>query len=239
MEWLLPELARFLGDPAPALEAISDLGRPERLAVQWHHPTMLHARVEAALVAGAAPEIVDAALEPMRRLTHPWTAGLLVPADAELALARGKHARVLDLLGDGTKVLGRPIGETRASARLQYLRAQALAALGRRGDALDAARTAAGLLARWPGVRADEVARLVERLEGGGSTQLTGRELEVASKVAEGLSNAEVARVLYISPKTAAVHVSNILTKLDATNRAEIAAWYVRQQVNANEPAPS
>ena len=146
---------------------------------------------------------------------------------------------MLDLLGDGTTVLGRPIGETRAGARLQYLRAQALAALGRRGDALDAARTAAGLLARWPGVRADEVARLVERLEGGGSTQLTGRELEVASKVAEGLSNAEVARVLYISPKTAAVHVSNILTKLDATNRAEIAAWYVRQQVNANEPAPS
>ena len=39
---------------------------------------------------------------------------------------------------------------------------------------------------------------------------------------------AKLARRLFISPKTAAVHVSNILTKLDMSSRAEIAAWAVR-----------
>jgi DNA-binding NarL/FixJ family response regulator len=51
----------------------------------------------------------------------------------------------------------------------------------------------------------------------------------VAVLVAEGLSNGEVAARLYISTKTASVHVSNILRKLGMTSRAEVAAWVVRQ----------
>ena len=50
----------------------------------------------------------------------------------------------------------------------------------------------------------------------------------MAALVAEGLSNGEVAKRLYISTKTASVHVSNILAKLGLTNRTEIAAWAVR-----------
>ena len=46
--------------------------------------------------------------------------------------------------------------------------------------------------------------------------------------LAEGLSNGEIARRLYISTKTASVHVSNILAKLDMTSRTEVAAWAVR-----------
>ncbi|HEY1278792.1 MAG TPA: LuxR C-terminal-related transcriptional regulator, partial [Acidimicrobiales bacterium] len=56
---------------------------------------------------------------------------------------------------------------------------------------------------------------------------------------AEGLSNAEVARRLYISPKTAAVHVSNILMKLGMSSRAEVAAWAVRSGLVGPEPAAS
>ena len=59
-------------------------------------------------------------------------------------------------------------------------------------------------------------------------TGLSPREREVAALLAEGLSNAELARRLYISPKTAAVHVSNILAKLGMSSRAEVAAWAVR-----------
>jgi DNA-binding NarL/FixJ family response regulator len=51
----------------------------------------------------------------------------------------------------------------------------------------------------------------------------------VAALLTAGLSNGEVARRLYISPKTASVHVSNILTKLGMSSRAEIAAWAVRE----------
>jgi len=57
---------------------------------------------------------------------------------------------------------------------------------------------------------------------------LTAREREVATLLAEGVTNAELARRLYISPKTAAVHVSNILMKLGMGSRAEVAAWAVR-----------
>jgi DNA-binding NarL/FixJ family response regulator len=62
-----------------------------------------------------------------------------------------------------------------------------------------------------------------------GPEALTPRELEVATLLAEGLSNAELAERLYISPKTAAVHVSNILSKLQMGSRTEAAAWAVRE----------
>ena len=53
---------------------------------------------------------------------------------------------------------------------------------------------------------------------------LTGRELEVLRLVAAGRGNREIAAELFISPKTASVHVSNILGKLRVTSRGEAAA---------------
>uniref|UniRef100_UPI0026254DC6 helix-turn-helix transcriptional regulator n=1 Tax=Actinomadura geliboluensis TaxID=882440 RepID=UPI0026254DC6 len=53
---------------------------------------------------------------------------------------------------------------------------------------------------------------------------LTAREREVLKLVAEGRNNREIAAALFISPKTASVHVSNILAKLDVTSRTQAAA---------------
>ncbi len=53
---------------------------------------------------------------------------------------------------------------------------------------------------------------------------LTEREREVLSLLCEGDTNAEIATRLFISPKTASVHVSHILTKLNATSRTHAAA---------------
>jgi DNA-binding NarL/FixJ family response regulator len=53
---------------------------------------------------------------------------------------------------------------------------------------------------------------------------LTEREREVLDLLAEGRSNREIAAALFIAPKTASVHVSNILGKLSAASRTEAAA---------------
>lgn len=53
--------------------------------------------------------------------------------------------------------------------------------------------------------------------------RLTERELEVAGLIGRGLSNAEIARQLYMSVPTVKAHVSHVLTKLDADNRVQVA----------------
>jgi DNA-binding NarL/FixJ family response regulator len=52
--------------------------------------------------------------------------------------------------------------------------------------------------------------------------ELTDREREVLALIAEGLNNREIAERLFISPATAKTHVSRILLKLDARDRAQL-----------------
>ncbi|NUP48952.1 MAG: helix-turn-helix transcriptional regulator [Catenulispora sp.] len=60
---------------------------------------------------------------------------------------------------------------------------------------------------------------------------LTARELEVLALVAQGLSNRQIGEQLFISTKTASVHVSNILAKLGVSGRGEAAAVAHRLRV--------
>jgi len=136
----------------------------------------------------------------------------------------------------------------RATMRIALVRAYL--AIGDRARALDLVkRVVEHDLGRWPGVRRDRAEEILRRLsptradrasraanaaDAGPGGSLTPREREVAMLLSEGLTNGQLAERLYISPKTAAVHVSNILAKLDLSGRAEIAAWAVR---NMGEPA--
>ena len=62
---------------------------------------------------------------------------------------------------------------------------------------------------------------------------LSQRESEVADLLCQGLTNKEIARILYISDSTAKVHVRHILHKLGARTRTEAVALYVPNDESA------
>jgi DNA-binding NarL/FixJ family response regulator len=51
--------------------------------------------------------------------------------------------------------------------------------------------------------------------------QLTRRQLEILQHVARGLTNAEIALLLFLSPRTVEMHVSDVLAALDSRSRAD------------------
>jgi DNA-binding CsgD family transcriptional regulator len=64
---------------------------------------------------------------------------------------------------------------------------------------------------------------------------LTQREREVAALIAEGKSNREIALVLVVNYRTIEAHVSNILSKLGLTSRAQIAVWATEKGLRKTE----
>ncbi|MEE6286717.1 response regulator transcription factor [Georgenia sp. MJ173] len=97
-------------------------------------------------------------------------------------------------------------------------------------DLVDAVRrVAAGQPILSPSVTAQLIAAVTSRDDGRRQhaetrlSRLTEREREVAVAVARGLSNAEIAAELYLGVATVKTHVARLFTKLDATNRVQIA----------------
>ena len=60
-------------------------------------------------------------------------------------------------------------------------------------------------------------------------TQLTAREMEVLQRLAEGMSNKEIARALSIAPRTVNFHLDNIYSKLGVRSRTEAAIHAIRR----------
>jgi DNA-binding NarL/FixJ family response regulator len=98
-----------------------------------------------------------------------------------------------------------------------------LAIFERLGSRRDADRSAALLRSLGVNVRSGGGAG-----DRGGLDYLSRREREVVQLLAEGLSNAEIARQLFVTPKTVEHHVTSILGKLGLRSRAEVAAWAAR-----------
>ncbi|HET9080358.1 MAG TPA: AAA family ATPase [Trebonia sp.] len=169
--------------------------------------------------------------------------GWLARCEAEYARLTGTSSpavweRVLAEFGPGY------VYET---ARTQWRLAEALVEAGRRDEAAAVWRaahdTASRLRAAPLGAALDDLARRA-RLDPGSANRgghgnepagtsplaaLTDREREVLSLLAKGRSNREIGTELFITPKTASVHVSNILGKLGAASRTEAAAIAYRE----------
>jgi len=71
-----------------------------------------------------------------------------------------------------------------------------------------------------------QVSPSVETTELAGDTRgLTRRELEILRLVAEGHSNAQLAKMLWVTEQTVKFHLSNVYRKLDVSNRTEASRW--------------
>jgi predicted ATPase/DNA-binding CsgD family transcriptional regulator len=153
--------------------------------------------------------------------------GELALVDGDAAGAAQQFTHALAILG------GLSVPYERAETELRA--AIALAAAGERGLAIErltsvyraARRLGARPLAR---TAAEELARLGETVErrlgrrAAGELQHAGlsrREVEVLRLVSVGRTNREIARALFLSPRTVDMHVRNILTKLGCRSRTE------------------
>jgi DNA-binding CsgD family transcriptional regulator/tetratricopeptide (TPR) repeat protein len=129
-------------------------------------------------------------------------------------------------------------GNVYETARTQWRLAEALAVNGRPREAADvwraASATAAGLRAEPLRAALEDLGRRLgldtrgsrDAVKDGESpvATLTPREREVLRLMSRGLSNRQIGEELFITQKTASVHVSNILAKLGAATRTEAAA---------------
>jgi len=77
----------------------------------------------------------------------------------------------------------------------------------------------------------------IDERRGVAATRVTRRELEVLNLVADGRTNRQIGELLFISEKTASVHVTNLLRKLGVANRVEAAAVARRTGLTAQARA--
>ncbi len=139
-------------------------------------------------------------------------------------------------------------GDVYELARCQFRYAEALLAADRREEATAPARTARETAARLGAApllaRLDTLirrGRLGEQAPVAGDlpSPLTAREQDVLRLLALGRSNRQIGEELFITGKTASVHVSNILAKLSAASRTEAVAIAYRQGLITPEATTS
>ncbi|GAA1981007.1 helix-turn-helix transcriptional regulator [Microbacterium pumilum] len=246
------ELALARGDTAEAWQHASVLIDPEHRSFPAYDLPLiaLAARVVAvARTTGVAlpdasgepspPDELERAVRSAFSLAERWptASGYSAIVDAELGGPRGTGTDVA-LWERAVSVVRAAVAPAQLAPYAGFRLAEALANAGDRAGARTWAQTAR----EWAeaiglGLIVDSVTELERRVgsisgdhrgdtpDDAGSLEnlLTERERQVLDLIAHGLSNGKIAEQLFISPKTASVHVSNILRKTGATTRTEAA----------------
>jgi non-specific serine/threonine protein kinase len=160
--------------------------------------------------------------------------GMTLVGLGSLASAQGKYVRAARLLGAAETLresagaaISRPELEVDARYDLavagtrQHLGASAYARALAAGRALDLADVVDEALVPSQTSVEREVRSSAE------ADRLSARELEIATLMARGYSNREIASELVIAPRTVDTHVGHVLSKLGLRTRAQVAAWAV------------
>jgi DNA-binding CsgD family transcriptional regulator/tetratricopeptide (TPR) repeat protein len=169
-----------------------------------------------------SPDLWSAAAAHWRELADPWQLGYCLCRLAEAELATGNREAATAAVRESHALavgLGAAPVAAQAEALARRARLPLVTPVAGAGPASAGAREGApaglAVTAGVPGPAAGgELARL----------GLTEREREILRHVAAGQSNSQIAKTLFISPKTVGVHVSNILAKLGVSGRVEAAA---------------
>ncbi len=122
------------------------------------------------------------------------------------------------------------------------LRAGARGYLTKDAGGEEIARAVADVRSGAAGLSPQIQRRLLERLSGAAAPAgpqpagalpdgLTTREAEVLALIAEGLSNTEIARRLYVSPATVKTHINNLFAKTAVRDRAQAVAYAFRHGI--------
>jgi DNA-binding CsgD family transcriptional regulator/tetratricopeptide (TPR) repeat protein len=208
LDWARAELALLRRD-GPGARAILDA----RLA---GHPGDGRAPIPLLLF------LQGSALSLERR--HASAAQVLVRArDAAVtAGGLGLELRIHAALATALSALGRSDDAERATASMNVAREALIARAAEAGHEA-ACRAGIDRVLSPPGRVA------LRKREAGRFAGLTRREREIVESVAQGATNAEIARKLSVSPRTVETHVENILAKLGFKSRVEIAVWATKR----------
>jgi DNA-binding CsgD family transcriptional regulator len=234
------------GDPdgwGPLDEAVT-LAEP-RGEPQWIAPVAI-ARAEAAWLEGRNDDAIsetELAYDDARRLDTSWLAGLSYwrwrAGGDEPTPSVGEEAYRLEMEGNwaGASERWAKMG-CRYQAALALIDADDNTTLQRALGELQAlgAQPASGIVARRLRERgAVNLPRGQRAATRANPANLTPRELEVLTLVAEGLHNAEIAGRLFVAEKTVAHHVSAILRKLGVPNRVQAVTEATRLGINGQQ----
>ena len=237
--WLLWE-GRVDDATATAREAVQlelldpyDLAEPLAVVCRAEADTAEHLRRRGLGTDPAVPPELAARLRPLRRHPAARVCAFVTTSDAELTRLDGQRmAGPWSLAVRAWQDAGDPYQEAYTRWRLAWALVKDRSGRAEASRHLAWARDTAARLGALPLGRAVQRFATQARLplasakpperEAALIAALTARELEVLPLLAAGRSNAEIAELLVISPRTVGVHVSRILHKLGADRRAQV-----------------